>query len=74
MTSTGRQEVKARNSRETDILSDCENMDVILGGEKISSLERELANSELRLKILAVRMGPLGEMDSWSLWKRYQGN
>ena len=34
----------------------------------------KMHHSELRLETLAVRVGPLGQIDFWSLWKRYQGS
>ena len=45
MPSTRRQEAKARKSREMDILSDIENMDVMLGNEDSSPIERKLADA-----------------------------
>ena len=42
MPSTRRQKVKTRKSREMDMMSDFENMDVILGNENKSLIEREL--------------------------------
>ena len=44
MPSTRRQEAKARKSRELDMMSDFENMDVILGKDNIIPIERELSN------------------------------
>ena len=43
MKTTRRRKVKARSCRETDILSHCDNVDVILGGDKINFIQRELA-------------------------------
>ena len=45
MPSTRRQKAKARKSREMDILSDIENMDVMLGNGKSNPIERELADA-----------------------------
>ena len=45
MHSTKRQKAEARRSREMDILSDYENLDVMLGDENINSIERELAST-----------------------------
>ena len=45
MPSTRRQKAKARKSREMDILSDIENMDVMLGNENNNPIERELADA-----------------------------
>ena len=45
MPSTRRQKANARKSREKDILSDCENMDVLLGIEKANPIGRELPNT-----------------------------
>ena len=44
MPSTRRQKVKSRRSRELDILSDIENMDVLIGNSDANSIERELRN------------------------------
>ena len=44
MLSTRRQKVKARKSRELDILSDIENMDILIGNSDTNSIERELRN------------------------------
>ena len=44
MPSTRRQKAKARKSREMDVMSDFENMDVILGIDNINPIERELSN------------------------------
>ena len=43
MPSTRRQKAKARRSREMDILSDYDNLDVMLGNENNNPIERELA-------------------------------
>ena len=45
MPSTGRQKAKARKSREMDILSDIEDMDVMLGCGSNNPIERELADA-----------------------------
>ena len=45
MPSTRRQKAKARKSREIDILSDIENMDVMLGNGDGNLIERELADA-----------------------------
>ena len=45
MPSTRRQKAKARKSREMDILSDIENMDVMLGNGDTNPRERELADA-----------------------------
>ena len=45
MLSTSRQKAKAMRSREIDILSDYDNMDVMLVGGDITSIERELAQT-----------------------------
>ena len=45
MPSTRRQKAKARKSREMDILSDIENMDVMLGNEDSNPIERDLADA-----------------------------
>ena len=42
MPSTRRQKAKARKSRELDMLSDYENMDIMLGDGNSNSIEREL--------------------------------
>ena len=44
MPSTRRQKVKARKSRELDMLSDIENMDIVIGNSDTNSIERELRN------------------------------
>ena len=44
MPSTRRQKVKARKSRELDMLSDIENMDILIGNSDTNSIERELRN------------------------------
>ena len=45
MPSTRRQKAKARKSREMDLLSDIENMDVMLGNGGSNSIERELTDA-----------------------------
>ena len=45
MPSTRRQKAKARKSREMDMLSDIENMDVMLGNANHNPIERELADA-----------------------------
>ena len=45
MPSTRRQKAKARKSRETDMMSDFENLDVMLGNNKNNPIERELAEA-----------------------------
>ena len=45
MPSTRRQKAKVRRSREMDMRSDFENMDVLLGYENVNPIERELANT-----------------------------
>ena len=45
MPSTRRQKAKARRSREMDILSDYDNLDVMLGNENNNPIERELAEA-----------------------------
>ena len=45
MSSTRRQKAKARKSREMDMLSDIENMDVMLGNGNNNPIERELADA-----------------------------
>ena len=44
MPSTRRQKAKARKSREMDIMSDFEIMDVVLGADDVNQIERELLN------------------------------
>ena len=44
MPSTRRQNAKARTSREMDMMSDIENMDVILGNDNINPIEPEVSN------------------------------
>ena len=44
MPSKRRQKAKARKSREMDMMSDFENMDVLLGTDNINPIERELSN------------------------------
>ena len=43
MPSTRRQKAKARKSRGTDMMSDFENMDVVLGSDNVTPIERELS-------------------------------
>ena len=45
MPSTRRQKAKARKSREMDILSDIENMDVMLGNGDSNPIEKDLADA-----------------------------
>ena len=45
MPSTRRQKAKARKSREMDMLSDIENMDVMLGNGSSNPIERELTDA-----------------------------
>ena len=45
MPSTRRQKAKARKSREMDIMSDFDNIDVMIVNENTNSIERELANA-----------------------------
>ena len=45
MPSSRRQKAKARKSREMDMLSDTENMDVMLGNGNDNPIERELADA-----------------------------
>ena len=45
MPSTRRQKAKARKSREMDMLSDIENMDVMLGNGSNNPIERELVDA-----------------------------
>ena len=42
MPSTRRQKAKARRSREADIMSDNENMDVMLGSSRLGELNKDL--------------------------------
>ena len=44
MPSTRKQKAKARKSRELDMMSDFENMNVMLGNNSINTIERELSN------------------------------
>ena len=44
MPSTRKQKAKARKSREMDMMSDFENMDVMLGNDNANSIEQELSN------------------------------
>ena len=44
MPSTRGQNAKARKSKEMDMMSDFENMDVILGSINVNPIERELSN------------------------------
>ena len=45
MPSSRRQKAKARRSRETDMMSDFDNLDVMVGGDNINPIERELASA-----------------------------
>ena len=45
MPSTRRQKAKARKSREMDMMSDFDNLDVMLGNENNNPIERELADA-----------------------------
>ena len=45
MPSTRKQKAKVRRSREQDMLSDIENVDIMLGGPNLNSLESEVSNS-----------------------------
>ena len=45
MPSTRRQKAKARRSREMDMMSDFEKMDVVLGNENANPIERELTDT-----------------------------
>ena len=45
MPSTRKQNAKARKSREIDMMSDFENLDVMLGNSNNNPIERELAES-----------------------------
>ena len=42
---TRRQKAKARKSREMDMMSDMDNLDVMLGNGKSNPIERELADA-----------------------------
>ena len=44
MPCTRRQEAKARKLREMDMMSDFENVDVILENDNVNPIERELSN------------------------------
>ena len=44
MPSTRRQKAKARKSKEMDMMSDFENLDVMLGNDNVNPIERELSN------------------------------
>ena len=44
MPSTRKQKAKARRSRQMDMMSDFENMDVMLGNDNANAIERELSN------------------------------
>ena len=44
MRSSRRQKAKARKSREMDMMSDFETLDVILGSDNVNPVERELSN------------------------------
>ena len=45
MPSTRKQKAKARKSREMDIMSDYDNLDVMLGNDINNPIERELADA-----------------------------
>ena len=45
MPSTRRQKAKARKSREMDLMSDMDNLDVMLGNESVIPIERELVDA-----------------------------
>ena len=45
MPSTRRQKAKAKRSRDMDILSDYDTMNVMLDGENTNFIERKLANT-----------------------------
>ena len=45
MPSTRRQKAKARKSREMDMMSDIDNLDVMLGSRNENPIERELADA-----------------------------
>ena len=45
MPSTRRQKAKARKSKEMDMMSDIDNLDVMLGNGNINPIERELADA-----------------------------
>ena len=45
MPSTGRQEAIARKSRETDMVSDFDNLYVLIGNENANRIERELSTA-----------------------------
>ena len=45
MPSTRRQKAEARKSREFDMMSDFDNLDIMIGNENINAIERELANT-----------------------------
>ena len=45
MPSTRKQKAKAKISREMDMMSDFENLDVMLGNSKNNPIERELAEA-----------------------------
>ena len=45
MPSTRRQNAKARMSRDVDMMSDYENMDILFGNQHINSIERDLAKT-----------------------------
>ena len=44
MPSTRKQKAEARKSREMDLMSDFENVDVMIGNENINPIERELSD------------------------------
>ena len=45
MSSTRRQKTNTRKSREMDMMSDYDNMDVMIGNENTNPFERELPNA-----------------------------
>ena len=45
MPSTRRKKTKARKSREMDMMSDFDNMEVMIGNENTNPIERELPNA-----------------------------
>ena len=52
MPSTRSQKAKARKSREMDMMSDFDNMDVMIGNENINPIERELSNAIEKSSVL----------------------
>ena len=57
MPSTRRQKAKARRSREMDILSDYDNLDVMLGNEnKTPAEERDIFRPELFYNYINLRL------------------